>query len=118
MMGQANPASMIVYVIFALQISLTACSPILLHTRQASGLPALGGANIYLTSLDDVTENPTWLSGVKPDTSGRTGSANTSVVVVNDHGDGTVDAFYFYFYSFNLGNKVAGDNRGNHVGDW
>ena len=78
----------------------------------------LGGSNVYLTSVDDVTKNPAWLNGVKPDSTGRTIGANTSVIVVNDHQDGTVDAFYFYFYSYNLGNEVAGVNRGNHVADW
>lgn len=29
-----------------------------------------------------------------------------------------MDTFYFYFYSFNLGNTVATWRFGNHVGDW
>ena len=76
-------------------------------------LNAKGGTNVYLTSVDDVTKNPPWLTGVKPDASGKTNGATTSVVVVNTHADGIVDAFYFYFYSFNLGNKVLGQNLGN-----
>ena len=78
----------------------------------------LGGTNVFLTSNDDVTTNPAWLKGVKPDASGKTAGANTAAVVVNTHADGVVDAFYFYFYSYNLGNKVFGQNLGNHVGDW
>ena len=35
-----------------------------------------------------------------------------------DKGDGIVDAFWFYFYSFNEGNSVFGITFGNHVGDW
>jgi hypothetical protein len=35
-----------------------------------------------------------------------------------DKGDGIVDAFWFYFYSFNEGNTVLGIRFGNHVGDW
>jgi hypothetical protein len=66
----------------------------------------LGGSSVYLTSLDDVTTNPAWLNGVKPDASGTTENAISCVVIVNDHGDGTVDAFYMYFYSFNWGGEV------------
>jgi len=40
------------------------------------------------------------------------------VLLVIDKGDGIVDAFYFFFYSFNLGNKVFNIRFGNHVGDW
>ena len=41
-----------------------------------------------------------------------------AVLVVVDKGDGIVDAFWFYFYSFNLGNVVLNVRFGNHVGDW
>jgi hypothetical protein len=40
------------------------------------------------------------------------------VMVVVDKGEGIVDAFWFYFYSYNLGNKVFNIRFGNHVGDW
>ena len=41
-----------------------------------------------------------------------------AVLIAVDKGDGIVDAFWFYFYSFNLGNKVLNIRFGNHVGDW
>jgi len=41
-----------------------------------------------------------------------------AVLVVVDKGNGIVDAFWFYFYSFNLGNMVLNVRFGNHVGDW
>jgi hypothetical protein len=47
---------------------------------------------------------------------GRSGAP--AVLVVVDKGKGVVDAFWFYFYSYNLGNKVFNVRFGNHVGDW
>ena len=41
-----------------------------------------------------------------------------AVLVVVDKGHGIVDAFWFFFYSFNLGNVVFNIRFGNHVGDW
>lgn len=41
-----------------------------------------------------------------------------AIVLVMDKGNGIVDAFWFYFYSFNLGNVVLNVRFGNHVGDW
>jgi hypothetical protein len=41
-----------------------------------------------------------------------------AVLVVVDKGHGVVDAFWFYFYSYNLGNKVFNVRFGNHIGDW
>ncbi|KAI9841567.1 MAG: Vacuolar protein sorting-associated protein 62 [Sclerophora amabilis] len=41
-----------------------------------------------------------------------------AVLIVVDKGNGIVDAFWFYFYSFNLGNLVLNVRFGNHVGDW
>lgn len=73
---------------------------------------------MFLTSVDDVTRNPLWLTGMKPNGDGKTEEAVSSAVIINDHRDGTIDVFYMYFYSYNLGNKVFGKNRGNHVGDW
>ncbi len=39
-------------------------------------------------------------------------------LIVVDKGDGVVDAFWFFFYSYNLGNAVFNIRFGNHVGDW
>ena len=41
-----------------------------------------------------------------------------AVLVTVDKGHGVVDAFWFFFYSFNLGNIVFNVRFGNHVGDW
>lgn len=41
-----------------------------------------------------------------------------AVLVVVDKGHGVVDAFWFFFYSYNLGNSVFNVRFGNHVGDW
>ncbi|KAL8822670.1 MAG: hypothetical protein Q9191_006594, partial [Dirinaria sp. TL-2023a] len=103
------------------------------------------GRNVYLTSDDNVEERPDWLGGQKniPDTPadpfsntahGRHPHANPrlkqkippvggrsdapAVLIVVDKGHGIVDAFWFYFYSYNLGNVVLNVRFGNHVGDW
>jgi hypothetical protein len=74
---------------------------------------------VYLTSKDNVTANPPWLYGVLPDaTTFETIGAKSCAVIVNDHGNGLVDAFYMYFYAFNLGETVFGQVLGDHVGDW
>ncbi|KAF2022145.1 hypothetical protein BU24DRAFT_38761 [Aaosphaeria arxii CBS 175.79] len=75
----------------------------------------------FLTSKDDVTKDPEWIKGVRPDSNGKTNNAVTAAVIVNDKGDGNVDAFYFHFYAYNYGGTVLGLpqlNFGNHVGDW
>lgn len=45
-------------------------------------------------------------------------SSAPAVLIVVPKEDGVVDAFWFYFYSYNLGNKVLNIRFGNHVGDW
>ena len=40
------------------------------------------------------------------------------MLLVVDKGNDVIDAFWFYFYSYNLGNAVFGVRFGNHVGDW
>lgn len=41
-----------------------------------------------------------------------------AVLIVVNKGRGIVDAFWFFFYSYNLGNVVLNVRFGNHVGDW
>nr|POE93512.1 putative vacuolar protein sorting-associated protein tda6 [Quercus suber] len=52
----------------------------------------------------------------KPSPAGR--SSAPAFLVVVDKGDGILDAFWFFFYSFNLGQRVLNIRFGNHVGDW
>ncbi len=103
------------------------------------------GRHVYLTSNDNVEERPDWLGGQKniPDEFGEDeGKVNTrrvrdrpesrktrarshggrsdapAVLVTVNKGNGIVDAFWFYFYSYNLGNIVFNIRFGNHIGDW
>lgn len=59
---------------------------------------------------------PTVDRGHKPDASGY--SAAPAVLVLVDKGSGILDAFWFFFYSYNLGQTVLKMRFGNHVGDW
>ncbi|KAI4181088.1 MAG: hypothetical protein L6R41_006826 [Letrouitia leprolyta] len=93
-------------------------APSPLTLNNLASLNAIGGQSIYLTSVDDITTSPLWLNGVMPDGNGKTNGATSCTVVVNDHGNGNVDAFYFYFFAFNQGNTVFGQEIGDHVGDW
>jgi hypothetical protein len=52
----------------------------------------------------------------KPDISGY--SKAPAVLVLVDKGSGILDAFWFFFYSYNLGQTVLNIRFGNHVGDW
>jgi hypothetical protein len=98
-------------------------SPLLLsNVEQLNALgdcTQFGTCPIYLTSKDNVTANPPWLYGVLPDpVTFETVGARSCAIIVNDHGSGIVDAFYMYFYAFNLGETVLGQILGDHVGDW
>lgn len=53
-----------------------------------------------------------------PDTLRGGRSDAPAVLVTVNKGHGIVDAFWFFFYSFNLGNVVLNVRFGNHVGDW
>ncbi|RDW27830.1 hypothetical protein B0I72DRAFT_133210 [Yarrowia lipolytica] len=75
----------------------------------------------FMTSLTDFNADPDWITGegnIPHLVSGKIDHAK-SVLIVVDKGDGLVDAFWFYFYPFNLGPFVMGGGPyGNHVGDW
>lgn len=55
-------------------------------------------------------------STYKPNEKGY--SKAPAVLVLVDKGHGIVDAFWFFFYSYNLGQTVLNLRFGNHVGDW
>ena len=106
------------------------------------------GQFTYLQSNDDVEESPLWLRSdhniptpfvvrsydnrtltniLSPGLSSRFlrgrevqegKSAAPAICIIVEKQDGVVDAFWFYFYSYNYGNKVLGMRFGNHVGDW
>ncbi|KAL2204211.1 hypothetical protein CC79DRAFT_1324983 [Sarocladium strictum] len=54
--------------------------------------------------------------GHKPDKDGYTRAP--AILILVDKGSGIVDAFWMFFYSYNLGQTVLGIRFGNHVGDW
>ena len=103
------------------------------------------GPVTFLQSDDNIEDDPDWLGGESNIPSGHetsriegkspsvkrgrqsqlTGSRIAggrsdapAVLLVVDKGDGIVDAFWFFFYSYNLGNAFLGIRFGNHVGDW
>src|SRR6202140_5452378 len=94
------------------EINLTSIAdppaPLTLHNLHVLNDYGNDGMNVYLTSNMDVTEGPKWLDGVVPDSRGKTKRAISCAIIVNDHGSGNLDAFYMYFYAYNLGNTVLG----------
>lgn len=77
--------------------------------------------NLYLTANEDFNTDPEWITGSKNKPSLVTGEIKhaPAALIVVDKGNGWVDSFWFYFYSFNLGPYVMGSGPyGNHVGDW
>ncbi|TRM69357.1 hypothetical protein BD626DRAFT_473774 [Schizophyllum amplum] len=74
-------------------------------------------ARAFLSSDDDVEDNPAWLLSTDntPNSSGL--SRAPATIIAADKGD-YVDVFYFYFYSYNYGPLFLGERYGNHVGDW
>lgn len=90
-----------------------------LNISMLSSLP--NQKDIFLTANEDFDSNPDWITGVENQPSiadGKIKKAPATLIVV-DKGNGWVDAFWFYFYSFNLGPFVLGNGPfGNHVGDW
>jgi len=60
---------------------------------------------VYLTSKDNVEDDPAWLLSAEntPTNSGYSAAPATIIAVEKD--GGIMDVFYFYFYSYNHGNK-------------
>ena len=79
--------------------------------EERRNLPLMGaaGAATAAAATNEGEEN-------KPDESGYSPAPVTLVLV--DKGSGIVDAFWFFFYAYNLGQSVLGVRYGNHVGDW
>ena len=102
------------------EVNFTAVSgaPSPLTLDNLADLNADGGSSVALSSIDDFTKYPAWLNGTKPASSGKVSGDPSAAIIVNDYGNGTVYAFYMYFYPFNYGNVVFGSPAGNHVGDW
>ncbi|KZF20061.1 hypothetical protein L228DRAFT_241252 [Xylona heveae TC161] len=73
------------------------------------------GEDVVETLRRRAASAPTWKLGKRVQ-GGR--SDAPAVLLVVDKGDGVVDAFWFFFYSYNLGNVVLNVRFGNHVGDW
>jgi hypothetical protein len=77
------------------------------------------GTDIFLTSAIDVRQSPAYFKGVVPSaTTHKTDSAISCVIITTNKGNGSVDAFYMYFYAYNLGNIVLWHELGDHIGDW
>lgn len=105
-----------------------------LSTYDLHNLSALNdhGSGVFLTS-DNTTGYADWLYGETPDDFGVLHNSTACAVVVVEKSPEDVDAFYFYFYSFNQGADITqvvpplerlfpdvqpGNPFGNHVGDW
>lgn len=82
-------------------------------------MSAISSSATFMTSLDDFSKDPKWLLGYSPEYGTGHIRNGPAVLLVADKGNGWVDAFWFYFYPFNLGPYVMGYGPwGNHVGDW
>jgi hypothetical protein len=83
----------------------------------------LGGEDVYLTAHPALPTLPEFLLGTKPNPKTlQTENAASAVIIVVDKsavvGDGVVDVFYMYFYTYNKGPEALGHQVGNHLGDW
>lgn len=96
-------------------------------------LENISSESVALTSNDDVTTLPAWLYGQNPDEAGRIANATPCVVILVERSARDVDAFFFYFYSYDRGANITqvveplnrliedtehGMHFGDHVGDW
>lgn len=93
----------------------------------------ISSERVALTSNDDVTTLPAWFYGHSPDEAGRIANATPCVVILVERSARDVDAFFFYFYSYDRGANITqvvepldrliedtehGMHFGDHVGDW
>ncbi|KAG7872511.1 hypothetical protein KL938_005335 [Ogataea parapolymorpha] len=91
-----------------------------------SALEALQGYHspvnpVFMTANEDFDKDPGWITGAKNRPNFYTGELPDvpATLIVVDKGNGWVDAYWFYFYSFNEGPYVMGTGPfGDHVGDW
>jgi len=94
-------------------------APSPLSLDNLDSLNELRGDSIYLTSTENVIQLPKFLKGKKPDVETlQTKDAISSVIICVEKGNGILDAFYMYFYTFNEGPTGLGHRVGNHLGDW
>ncbi|KAF5384561.1 hypothetical protein D9757_006429 [Collybiopsis confluens] len=110
-----------------------------LNLDNLAGLNNLGEPDeVFLTSNDSPTSSPfpSWLYGQGPDSSGRIHDAVPCIVILVEKGLRELDAFFFYFYSYDQGGNITqvlepldslfkdepavmqGMHFGNHIGDW
>ena len=92
-----------------------------LHLKDLEHLPKSDNELVFLTALSDFDKDPAWITGEmnKPNLYNGEIKDAPAVLIVADKGDGWVDAYWFYFYSFNLGPYVMGFGPfGDHIGDW
>ena len=93
-----------------------------IHSNQSGGdsdSDGISSRGLFLTSNEDFSKDPSWLHGYRPDYGTGRIKKGPAVLIVMDKGNGWVDAFWFYFYPFNLGPYIMGYGPwGNHIGDW
>lgn len=75
-------------------------------------------SNVYLTATDDVVAHDTEFFRSTVGKPVDTVSTAPATIIAVEKSGGIIDAFYFYFYSFNFGGIFLGRRFGNHVGDW
>jgi hypothetical protein len=93
-----------------------------LHLSDLEHLPkSTEEEKVFLSALTDFDTDPEFITGKLNKPNYYTGEIENApaVLIVTDKGNGWVDAYWFYFYSFNLGPFVMGFGPfGDHVGDW
>jgi len=87
-------------------------------TPTLQNLSALA-SNVSLTAVENLLTHDTEFFTSTQGKPGGSGVSNApATIIVVEKPGGIIDAFYFYFYSWNYGNTVLGLRFGNHVGDW